>query len=41
MASNRLTEEGLLFIEQTLRHLLPAFQILTFNETIGSLLDKQ
>ena len=32
MASNRLTEEGLLFIEQTLRHLLPGVSDADFNE---------
>ena len=32
MAANKLTEEGLLFIEQTLRHLLPGISDLDFNE---------
>ena len=32
MASNRLTEEGLLFIEQTLRHLLPGISDSDFNK---------
>ena len=32
MASNRLTEEDLLFIEQTLRHLLPGISDSDFNE---------
>ena len=32
MASNRLTEEGLLFIEQTLRHLLPGISDFDFNK---------
>lgn len=32
MAANQLTEEGLLFIEQTLRHLLPGISDLDFNE---------
>ena len=32
MAANQLTEEGLLFIEQTLRHLLPGVSDFDFNE---------
>ena len=32
MAWNRLTEEGLLFIEQTLRHLLPGISDFDFNK---------